>query len=129
MAMQHAERGLATRGGTTKLRQGILARAEGEGKGKRARRVRYPRAMLMPAVEVNERRRRAGIGAAQSWKTRLLHSNSRAHRVEAGSFGLEEAPGAKEELLRRLLVAEVAGRAGPQQRTSFCAAELCGRGC
>ena len=55
MALQHAERGLATRGGTTKLRQGILARAEGEGKGKRARRVRYRRAMLMPAVEVDER--------------------------------------------------------------------------
>ena len=67
MALQHAERGLATRGGTTELRRGILARAEGEGKGKRARRVRYRRAMLMPAVEVDERRRRAEIGAAQRW--------------------------------------------------------------
>ena len=59
MALQHAERGLATRGGTTKLHQGILARAEGEGKGKRARRVCYHRAMLMPAVEVDERQHRA----------------------------------------------------------------------
>ena len=64
MALQHAERGLATRGGTTKLWQGILARAEGEGKGKRARHVRYHRAMLMPAVEVDERQHRAGIEAA-----------------------------------------------------------------
>ena len=106
MALQHAERGLATRGGTTKLRQGILARAEGEGKGKRARRVCYPRAMLMPAVEVVERRRRAGIGAAQRWKTMLLHSNSRAHRVEVRSCGLGEPHGLWAELLLQLMVVE-----------------------
>ena len=106
MALQHAERGLATRGGTTKLWQGILARVEGEGKGKRAPHVRYHRAMLMPAVEVDERRRRVGIGAAQSWKTMLLHSNSRVHRVEPGSCGLGEPRGLRAELLLQLMVVE-----------------------
>ena len=62
--------------------------------------------MLMPAVEVNERRRRAGIGAAQSWKMMLLHSNSRAHRVEAGSCGLGEPRGLRAELLLQLMVVE-----------------------
>ena len=106
MALQHAERGLATRGGTTELRRGILARAEGEGKGKRARHVRYHRAMLMPAVEVDERRRRAGIKAAQRWKTMLLHRNSRAHRVEVRSCGLGEPHGLWAELLLQLVVVE-----------------------
>ena len=97
---------MATRGGTTELRRGILARAEGEGKGKRARRVRYRRAMLMPAVEVDERQRRAGIKEAQRWKTMLLHRNSRAHRVEVRSCGLGEPHGLWAELLLQLVVVE-----------------------
>jgi len=62
--------------------------------------------MLMPAVEVDERQHRAGIEAAQRWKTMLLHSNSRAHRVEAGSCGLGEPRGLRAELLLQLVVVE-----------------------
>ena len=64
--------------------------------------------MLMPAVEVDERRLRAGIVAVQRWKTMLLHSNSHAHRVEVGGCGLGDAPGLRAELLLRHAVAEVA---------------------
>ena len=60
----------------------------------------------MPAVEVDERRRRAGIKAAQRWKTMLLHRNSRAHRVEAGSCGLGEHHSLRVELLLQLVVVE-----------------------
>ena len=43
--------------------------------------------------------------------------------VGVGGFGLEEAPGTKEELLRLLLVAEVAWACGTSAAQRFCAVE------
>jgi hypothetical protein len=51
-----------------------------KGARERARHVRYPRVMLMLAIEIDERRRRAEIGAAQRWLMFLLRSDSRACR-------------------------------------------------
>ena len=96
----------AARGGTANSGEPYHAQQREENEGKQARRVRYPHVKLWPAVGDDERRHRGGIGVAQGWLTFLFRSDSRAHRVEAGSCGLGEPRGLWAELLLQLAVVE-----------------------
>ena len=68
--------------------------------------MRYSHVKLWPAVGDEERRRRGRIGMAQRWLMFVFCSDSRAHRVEAGSCGLGEPRGLRAELLLQLVVVE-----------------------
>ena len=99
--------GFATaRGGAANSGEPYHAQQREEKEGKQARRVRYSHVKLWPAVGDDERRSRGGIGMAQRWLMFIFCSDSRAHRVEAGSCGLGEPRGLRAELLLQVAVVE-----------------------
>jgi len=93
-------------GGAANSSEPSHAQQREEKEEKQARRVRYPHVKLWPAIGDDERRCRGRIGVAQRWLTFLFRSDSRAHRVEAGSCGLGEPLGHWVELLLQLAVVE-----------------------
>jgi len=82
-------------------------RNRGGKRGRKGTARSSPPLKLWLSADVNERRCRGRIAAAQRWKTMLLHSDSR----RAGC-GLGEARGLRAELLLQLAVVEVPWSAG-----------------